>query len=368
MKSTLVIFFVFCFALLGCNGKVKTDEEKMMDLLKNIPIPETPDSLKVKKGEDFPLEVAFLELLKQDSIQIDSLGLILEKGADINIVLEVTEHYTYTKAGAKIPILKNFISNKTESGTRKVLQNPLQCIVEQKDVVNKMDVMLWMLNKGADPNIRAEDDMLPIETLMQCANTYKETMGVYYDPSSFFHRSMENKIAAANYPNEIGNFTMHYFDTLVAYGADLSQVNMRYAGHNIFLIEKLLIAGTDPINMDINEFFRWGIAFQPEKKIDEILANPLPYDSLDNTSFILGLEIHQIEICLENGLNPNQKCGRDYLLAHAIRLRNTKKLKLLLDYGGNKADDEGSSPLEFAKENEITDERILDMLEEIPLL
>ena len=81
----------------SCVGS-KSDEEKMMDFINSIPIADKPDSLKIKKAEDYPLEVAFLDLLKQDSIQIDSLEILRKKGADLNIVVEVKEEYTYTKA------------------------------------------------------------------------------------------------------------------------------------------------------------------------------------------------------------------------------------------------------------------------------
>lgn len=336
-------------------------------MLNTIPVPEFVDSEKVKKAEDYPKEMELLELLKQDSIKIDSLELLRKAGADLNIVLEVTEKYTYTKSGAKIPIIKNFIHNKTKTGTRKVLQNPLQVVLSRPGIVNKMDAVLWLLKNGADPNVKGEEQMNAVEVLMKYAVIYNETMGIYYDPNSFFNKSKSTKEAAENYPDNIGDFTMHYIDTLEAYGANLKEVNMRYASDNIFLVERLLKGGADPINLDIERFFQWGLNFQPEAKVNELLAYPLPYDSLKSPRLLFKLELEQIEICLENGLDPNQSFDGQYLLPFAITLRNYKTVRLLVEHGAHIIDDEGTRPLDYAKEKEITDERILEILADIPL-
>jgi hypothetical protein len=332
-KTTWIVatFFSFCFMLVSCvNSNDSTTENS-----------EDEDSVAVEINWGDSTELDLIVSLFQQEVSIEELETFLDSGGDFNKFGEYSSSYEYDRLGSNIPIVKDFMGSTTTSGTDFYQISPLQALLINEQP-KKMKLLSFMLNHGADPNIKSPDGMNALEYFY---NRLKDDiiMSQWESEGSFMAR--DNK-----------SFTFKIIDTLVAHGADIEHSSLFFAGQNAFVMEYAIELGADPKTIHAANFFGGPGVMVDREVIKKLSRHGLDFSTLDGNSLCFyTFDDEELRFLFECGFDPNTEISDGYILDHAIKQNKLYLVECVVEHGGTKVSDD-KSPVNFAKSNDASAE------------
>lgn len=285
---------------------------------------------------DITLARKLQDVIMHDTINIDSLRLHLDNGADPNCVVRLEYEYYKSRFPSGSMFDQLFGIYKT-----KVLDlTALHALFHEWYKVNNEEALYALLKAGADPNIITKDSIL-------CIN---QAMG--------------------------WNTKFYIFDSLIAYGADPSLINLENAGTHFAAIDYLINLGANPKTIGLGGFvYRRATervnSWAWRRKFDRIMEYDIDPQKTDPQDISEGWDTfntYALDRLLEKGLDLNKPIAlREYRIKDGYwlqwaldRSHNKGITKYIIQKGAIKCK-EGVDPYELAKENKMPEE-ILELL------
>ncbi len=286
-----------------------------------------------------------------NSVTMEMLIDFIDAGGDVNAFVERDFTHTEEKIGNQIPFIKEFVSDELVIKRDVYQLNVFQALI-CRSPENKMELCVYLLKNGADPNIKSPEGYNALEYLLSFLS-YAGTYHLERERDEFSKYRKPDKYYSAS-----------YIDTLVAHGADSKSVKLHCAGSNYYLLKKMLELGSDPKTININELLNGDYSDTKLEQLPEILRYGPDYSQLISINIVnsaRGVEL--VDAMLKGGFNPNTKtAGGDYLLDQAILANKFALVELLVENGATEVSNY-ETPYDLAKECGAS-ESILKLLRE----
>lgn len=289
----------------------------------------------MKGGGD--LEKELVQKCLEGSIDGADIQTFLNKGGKLNAWVDFHHVYTERKWAADIPILNWFVGDPNVTREKDYRLNPFNAMMLSKvSDKKKFELGTFMLANGAKPWLRVpapKDSLYALEILL--ARSSRERASVY---------------------------TLQLIDSLLAHKADPTKVRLHFLRNQTQLIHYMLIKGSDPQTIDINDLLQ--SADVRDTDFVAILKYNLDYADLWGISLFTTCRDPEavIDLMIENGFNVNQELkGGHYLIESAIRLEKLAYVKMLVEKGATKCIGK-MNPYDYAIQYEQGNQVILEYL------
>lgn len=304
---------------------------------------ESEDSVIVEINWGDSTELDLIASLFQEEITVERLKEFLDSGGDFNKFGEYSDSYEYDRLGSNIPIVKDFMGSTTESGTDFYQVSPLQALLINEQP-KKMKLLSFMLQHGADPNVKSPDGMNALE--------------YFYDRLSNDIMMSEWEAEGSFMARDNQSFTFKIIDSLVAHGADIEHSSLFYAGQNAYVMEYAIALGADPKTIHAANFFGGPGIMIDREVIKKLSQHGLDFSTLNGNSLCFyTFDDEELRFLFECGFDPNTEISDGYILDHAIKQNKLYLVECVVEHGGSKVSDD-KSPVSYAKSNDASTEII----------
>ena len=304
---------------------------------------ESADSLEVEIKWGDTTELDLIDALFSEEVDQQRLLGFLDSGGDFNKFAEYTHNYEYDRLGSHIPIVKDFIHEKTVSGSDSYTLSPLQALIINKQP-EKLDLLSFMLQHGADPNVKSPEGMNALE---------------------YYYNTMRSNLLISQWEVE-GNFmagedeayTLKIIDTLVAHGADIKNSSLAFAGGNTDVMEHAIALGADSKTINVVNFFGGPGILADRDKIKKLSRHGFDLTNLEGYSVCFFVfDDDEVQFLFECGFDPNTPIMDGYILDHAIKEDKLFLVKCIVEHGGSKVS-HNQGAVKYAQENDASKEII----------
>lgn len=274
------------------------------------------------------------DLLFADVINLDSVQIHIDNGTDLNFPIKY--EFEYEVSPFRDGSLFHALTRSTHREQYEM--NSLQSLLTKRNK-NYKEALMMLLRAGADPNgnIKTDDDISCLEQALK------------------------------------DDFDLWIIDSLMAYGADPSKVNLALAGDDLKMIDFFVKKGADPATININSFVEDFRLVHPRNrgwkvKFEKVLAyniNPQvisPWKIAPNGPRINSFVLDKL---VEKGLDFNKPAiglHEEYWLRWTLEKNGRKTLAIyLLEHGATKC-----HPIKSAyeiAESRGYDQELLDLIE-----
>lgn len=335
MKIRYLLFILLgAFLLVSC-GRRERERKQREEAINNLLVQlgeEVKDQPPPEMMEGGDKELAFVQKCSDRQIEKADLDSFIMQKGDLNSYVKLEFSYERQKFWAGVPVVKEFIHNKTTTESGYVRRNPFCAALMSLPEEERLKLCVYMISKGAKTNIADPDSLYPMDyALMYSQNISGPTF--------------ENDLAI--------------MDTMIYYGADLKKLNLARYSNNKPLLLAMLQRGGRPQTVDANDLFR----FADPEELAPILKYRINYGDLEGLDFIrFTPDVDEmIDLMLKSGFDPNTEIKDGYLIESAITENKFKVVKMLVENGANKTTLD-IDPYQFALKNQRVSKEILNYL------
>lgn len=335
----LSVIFLFCSAsFYSCNGNnFKELDSGQIKFLK-------ADSAQFERGGT--VEWVIVDKCLRNQVTLENLQHFIEGGGNVNAFIYHSHEETLEYQTTNIPILEAFEPEGEYTIKPTYRINVFQALMMQAPE-NKMEMCTYLLKNGADPNLRSPDGLVAAEYLL--IQQERDDNWLMLEGDEFWEGL-----------DLIQAYSFRFIDTLIAYGSKTENVNLKYAGSSYELLLRYLRSGADPKTVDVTAVLMdtWvGSIF-----FEELMTYKIDFSQLRADEFMDDSHAsYKLEILFDKfGFAPDTEVSDGYLLYWSIIEDNFEAVKLIVEKGGTKMN-EDKNPYLFAKEQGAS-ESILEFL------